>query len=803
MASQLVIVESPSKVSKIQKFLGDKYKVSSSKGHIRNLDPKGLSIDIEDNFKPTYMVVPDKKSVVSELKRLMKGITTVWLAQDFDREGEAIAWHVAQVLKLNQFQMKRIVFTEITKKAITEAISKPSSIDMDMFYSQQARMILDKLIGYKLSPILWNKYKNFKLSAGRVQSVVVKIISEREDEIKKFQSSNFYKLESRFYISKTRQGKSELETTLDKNLESKEKVECFFNLVKKAGIQYIIDAISTNKTKRKPSPPFITSSLQQEASNKLGMSPTVTMKCAQKLYENGLITYMRTDSLKLADEALNSIASYIKKEFGESYYQRNLYKTKSSSSQEAHEACRPTNLSKSKLTPQDGKFQHGEGRLYELIWRRTIASQMKPADVSIKTIKIKIKDGSETLIKDYVMISKFEKILFDGYLKVYKVSKIQDENNEVDNDNTTTTSSTISNNTMTPTLEGKLSKLKKGQEVYLECHIATEKSSKPSNGRFTEASLIKKLEDLGIGRPSTFASMTTKVQDKKYVEKKTVAPVEKDFEMIKYGYDGKFISGIKKMKVDGEKNKLFPTPLGYMINGYLVQEFDNLLDYQFTAKIEGFLDEIAQGNKVWHTVVKEVFNYFNPKVEKLLKIKSDSNTNSKMSQNIIELGTHPKFSVPIIALVTKFGPAVCLNYEDKTKRKYANFTGELKTMTLAKALILLQYPKELGKHKDIPVVLNKKNGHYLSYNKKNIALKDVENPENITLEEAIKLIKSKLSDDIKLNDDIIVKNGPYGFYIKYKGKQNISIPKKYHASIKTISVETCQDIINKKNSNKK
>mgnify|MGYP001185181085 CR=1 FL=1 len=795
MASQLVIVESPSKVSKIQKFLGNTYKVSSSKGHIRNLNPKGLSIDVDDGFKPTYIVVSDKQNVVRELKRLMKGIEVVWLAQDFDREGEAIAWHVAQVLKLKKDQMKRIVFTEITKKAITDAIAKPSEIDMNMFYSQQARMILDKLIGYKLSPILWNKYKNFKLSAGRVQSVVVKIISEREDEIKKFQSKNYYKLDSRFFLSKEREGKSEIETTLNKTLESKEKVNQFFNLVKKENLQYIIDSISTNKSKRKASPPFITSSLQQEASNKLGMSPTVTMKCAQKLYENGLITYMRTDSLKLADEAMNSIRDYITKEFGESYYQKNIYKTKSASSQEAHEACRPTNLNKSKLTPQD-KLQNGEHRLYELIWRRTIASQMKPAEVEIKTIKIKIKDD-QTLIKDYIMVSKLEKILFEGYLKVYKVSKNL-EDDESGN-------STKTNNKMTSSLEKQISKLKKGQEVYLDYHLAIEKSSKPPNGRFTEASLIKKLEDLGIGRPSTFASMTTKVQDKNYVEKKTVPPVEKDFEIIKMTYDQNVIQDSKKMKVDGEKNKLFPTPMGYMINGYLLQEFDNLLDYQFTAKIEGFLDEIAQGQKIWHKVVHEVFNYFNPKVEKLLKIKSDSNSKSTsgMSQSIIELGTHPKLSVPIIALTTKYGPAVCLNHEDKSKRKYANFTGDVEEMTLAKALDLLQYPKELGKHQTIPVMLNKKNGYYLSYNKKNIALKDVEHPENITLQEAIQLIKTKTASDIKLSDDIVVKNGPYGFYIKYQGKQNISIPKKYHADIKKITLETCQEIIQKKKSNKK
>ena len=589
----LIIVESPNKIKKIKSYVDKTINASASCGHIRNMDPKCMSIDIDETqnkFEPYYIVVSDKKKIVSSLKNDVKccGSTgTIYLAMDYDREGEAIAWHLNEVLKLKPQQTKRILFTEITKKAILTSLANPTQIDMNMFYSQQARMVLDKLIGYMISPILWKQFNNWKLSAGRVQSVVVKIIQEREDEIAKFKSSNFFKVNADFWIDKSsinKFSKAILKTTLEDDIKTKKELDDLVALIHKKDTKFKVISNKTAQSKRKPPPPFITSSLQQEASIKLNMSPKSTMSAAQKLYENGLITYMRTDSMVLCDDAHKAIYKTIVSKFGEGYYKKIQYKSKSKSSQEAHEAIRPTHFEKEDILAENSRLTSYENKLYKLIWRRTVASQMNPANVETTTVKV------SPVVDDVIHIftGKFEKIIFDGYLALY--GKKDDTKND-------DTKNSIENETSDSILK-KVKSLKKGYEVFYATFDALEKNSKPSKSRFTEASLIKKLDELEIGRPSTFASMTTKVQTKLYVEKKTIPPIKKDFIQIKLKYPNEKTETIKKISVDGEKNKLFVTPLGFMINDYLNKQFASILDYGFTANVETLLDEIAKGNKV-------------------------------------------------------------------------------------------------------------------------------------------------------------------------------------------------------------
>ena len=814
--SNLLIVESPNKIKKIKSFLKDhklSFEVTASCGHIRNLNPKNMSIEIEKDFNPIYINSPDKKKIISQLKTLSKSADTIWLAMDYDREGEAIAWHLKEVLNIKESKIKRITFTQITKKAILDSINNPGKIDMNMFYAQQARMILDKLIGYKVSPILWKQYGNWKLSAGRVQSVVVKIINEREEEIKKFKSSNFFKVSCNFWIDQKSKKEKEaiLETELTSDIKSREEVGKFLEYIpinkdelteKQEDTKFLIESLKTNKTKRRPPPPFITSSLQQEASNKLGMSPKSTMMSAQILYENGLITYMRTDSLTLSEDAHSQIKDVVQKKYCDKYYNKIHYKTKSANSQEAHEAIRPTKLSKEDFT-LEGKLSSKEKRLYQIIWKRTVASQMKPADVEITTPKVKLSNKELPSSTKYIFSGKFEKILFNGFLILYEDSK---------NDSPKTS----------PEILKQIKNLKSKDEVFIANMNCLEKHTKPAQSRYTEASLIKKLDDLGIGRPSTYASMIDKVQTKGYVEKKTVPPVKKDFINIILKYPNKVEETTKKIGVDGEKNKLFIDPLGFMVDKYLNQQFSNILDYKFTANVEELLDKIAKGEETWVSVVKNVYETFNPTVEKLLvKFKEDNKSNrnkSKSAKNeanikkyqIRELGDHPDYNIPIIVMNTKYGPAVCLNYDDKCDKRYANFTGDLDSMTLQKAIKLLEYPKLIGQYQNKDILLNKRKNYYLSCNKKNYSL-DIYNknnadnpifPEEITIEDCILVIESVSKhsvNDIKISNDILIKKGPYGFYIKYKGKNNVKIPtaikKKYDNNFKDITLQECQEII--------
>ena len=784
--SKLLIVESPNKIKKIKSFLDNSYDVSASCGHFRNLDPKDMSIDInkteDDNYEfiPKFIVITEKKKLVSQLKKEIKDCDTVYIASDYDREGEAIGWHLYDYFKIKKYE--RIIFTEITKKAILKAIEKPTKLDMNMIYSQQARMVLDKLIGYKLSPLLWKEYNNWKLSAGRVQSVVVKILIEREEEIKKFKSENMFKVTAEFKIEK-----NILSTNLEKDIKSKSEVDHFTTLIPipKSDLskhtKFIINSIKTNKTTRKPSPPFITSSLQQEVSNKFGYGPTITMRLAQKLYENGYITYMRTDSLALSEDAIKSIKETVVKKYGEKYYNYKKYFSKSQSSQEAHEAIRPT-----KFDVETTTLSEQENKLYKLIYERTIESQMKPAEVEITNVKIGIENSkTEIDLSKYVFIGKFEKILFDGFLIVKKDKAKKGNDIKL------------------------LEKIKKKQELVLDEMDILEKNTKPKQSRFTEASLIKKLEELEIGRPSTYASMVTKVQTKGYAEKKTIKGVKKDFINIHFKYPENKGESIKKISVDGEKNKIIPLPLGNMVNDYLIKNFNNILDYQFSASVEKLLDEVASGKKQWNFVVSDIYKTFIPTVEKILV--------SKKSKDVIQLGLHPTLNIKIVALNTKYGPAVCLNYPEKKDKIYCNFNGSIEKMTLDEAIKLLIYPKKLGKYKSKEIVVNKRKNYYLTYEKKNYSI-DIYNNinkenqiegEDITLEEAIIIIESveKGKSDSKLNDiiinkDIVIKKGPYGFYIKYQNKANIAfnakLKKKYGTDYSNITEEECQELIDKK-----
>ena len=919
----LVLVESPGKLKKIQSFLGNDYEVMASVGHIRQLPRAGLGFDIANNYSPEFEIMSDKQDVVKRIKARAKDADKVLLMADEDREGESIAWHCAEVCKLPANKRYRATFTEITKKAITTAISNTMTnnrmIDMNLVYAQFARMVLDKLIGYKVSPLLWKEYNNYHLSCGRVQSPVVRLIVQRENEIAQFNSESYYKLDAEFWVDK-KNGLKIIPTTCDENITQQLEIEQLYETCKtNPNIIWNITNITTTTSKRNPSPPFITSTLQQEASSRLGMSPDTCMKTAQKLYEAGIITYMRTDAVFIAEEAQKSIKIYVGNKWGDSYYRRIDYKSKNANSQEAHECCRPVDISRESVMGIEGMTtQHN--RLYQLIWRRTIASQMAPADIETITIKIsnqivtttgntttgntinkKSKSNSRNISKNksisqtkldtnntdntdntdntnnttidnintdkgnkiYTFIGKFEKVLFDGYLvcmNLHKSSNTKKEltgndilNNlenindasDIDDANDIDASgsdSDIDDNQKllekplkksSENIEKILSKLKEGSQVWIKTFTAIQKFTKPPHGRYTEAALIKKLDDLGIGRPSTYASMIKKVQEeqRQYVEKKTLLPKKVKITQLDYIFPDVINISQRDMKTEGDKNKLFPTSLGIMINEYLENNFMDIINYEFTATVENLLDEIAQGTKIWYNVVDSVYIKLNPIIDQLSRAittrKQIANTNSDNSNsantettpdtpNKRLLGNHPDSGNPVYALKSRKGFLICESNPDKTQSRFANFTGNFDNMTLEKALKLLIYPRALGMFKDNEIIIKKAKNIYISWNGTNYSIEnyfkihkdkcDFE-PDNITYENALEIIKYYLemnntraamaSQDRILNDDIVIKMGPFGPYIKYQNSINIALSKKLKENWKTITLDECLPIIEK------
>jgi len=739
--TNLVIVESPAKAKTIQKFLGNDFVVKSSFGHIRDLPKQDIGVDINNNFQPTYIIDPEKKKIIDELKKASKEADTVWLASDEDREGEAIAWHLSEALNLPKEKRKRIVFHEITKKAIENAIKNPRDIDFNLVNAQQARRILDRLVGYELSPILWKKIKS-NLSAGRVQSVAVRLIVEREREIQNFQSKTFFKV-SAVFISKNQTFKAELDKKFDTEKEAQEFLE------KCKNAEFTVESIEVKPAKRSPSAPFTTSTLQQEAARKLGFSVAQTMTIAQRLYEAGYITYMRTDSVNLSELALETAKEVITDFYGKNYHQQRQFTTKSKNAQEAHEAIRPTYINKLQI---DG--EKNEQRLYELIWKRTVASQMADAILEKTVAKISISN------RDEKFIAQGEVIKFDGFLKLYIESTDDDENT-----NDESKDSTI------------LPPLSKGEKLATKQIIATQRFTYHPP-RYTEASLVKKLEELGIGRPSTYAPTISTIQKREYVVKKDLEGTPRNY--VQLVLENKDIKKETKTENTGaEKGKLFPTDLGFVVTDFLVRYFPKIMDYQFTANVEEEFDEIAIGKIDWTEMLKKFYFPFHKDVVKTIE-ESERSTGERI------IGTDPKTGKKVIARIGRFGPLVQIgDANDDEKPVYAKLPKNLsiQTITLEEALNLFKLPKVLGKYNNKDVVVNiGRFGPYVMYDGGFVSIPKDEDPHTITLERAIELIESKqAAQQSKIiqnfeNEGIQVLNGRYGPYIAYN-KKNYKIPK--------------------------
>ena len=758
MQKNLVIVESPAKAKTIEKFLGKDYKVMSSYGHIRDLKTKDFSIDLEHNYAPEYVIPSDKKKLVTELKNEAKKAEQVWLASDEDREGEAISWHLYEVLGLKPENTKRIVFHEITKNAILHAIETPRDINIDLVNAQQARRILDRIVGFELSPILWRKVKP-ALSAGRVQSVAVRLIVEREREINEFVSEAAYRVIASFILP---DGTTILKAELNRRLKDKEEVEAFLESCKDAS--FTIDDISKKPVRKTPAPPFTTSTLQQEAARKLGYSVSQTMMIAQRLYESGLITYMRTDSVNLSDLALGTAKEAILDTYGEKYYKFRQYHTKSKEAQEAHEAIRPTYISHDEIS---GTAQ--EKRLYELIRKRTIACQMADAELERTTISVGIGGKKEKFV------ATGEVITFDGFLRVYKES-YDDENEQEDESHL-------------------LPPLKKGQVLEHNDIVATERfTQRPP--RYTEASLVRKLEELGIGRPSTYAPTISTIQQREYVEKGDKAGEERSFNILTL--KGQNISDAIHTEIVGaEKSKLLPTDIGTVVNDFLNEYFSNILDYNFTANIEKEFDEVADGEKQWTAIMKHFYKGFHPSVESTLATK----TEHKVGERI--LGEEPGTGKVVSVKIGRFGPVVQVGSTDsEEKPRFARLEKGLsmETITLQEALDLFKLPRVVGEYEDKEVSIGTgRFGPYVRHDGKYISLPKTLDPMAITLEEAIELITEKRATEAKRHikqfaeePELEILNGRYGPYISYKGS-NYKIPKDVVPA--DLNLKTCLEII--------
>ncbi|TKG93392.1 type I DNA topoisomerase [Puteibacter caeruleilacunae] len=766
MVENLVIVESPAKAKTIEKILGKEFLVKSSFGHVRDLDKKDFGVDIENNYQPNYVVSSDKKKVVTELKKLSKDAKTVWIASDEDREGEAIAWHLMEVLGLDADKTKRIVFHEITKEAILDAVKNPRTLNKNLVDAQQARRVLDRLVGFEISPVLWKKVKP-SLSAGRVQSVAVRLIVDREREINNFQSTSSFKVTAIFKV-KDENGKTvDLKADLPKRFSTREEALAFLEKCKSA--EYSIADITKKPGKRSPAAPFTTSTLQQEASRKLGYSVSQTMTIAQRLYEAGKITYMRTDSVNLSTLAINTAKKKILDTHGEEYLKIRNYKTKSKGAQEAHEAIRPAYIDNENI---DGSAQ--EKRLYELIWKRTIASQMADAKLEKTNVTIDISTADEHFV------ATGEVLKFDGFLKVYMEST--DDEGEDKGE------------------AGLLPPLKVNDILDLKYIDATEKFSlKPP--RFTEASLVRKLEEQGIGRPSTYAPIITTIQQRGYVVKEDRPGVERDYTSLTL--KGGEIKEVVKQEIAGtEKSKLFPTDIGLVVNDYLVKNFDMVMDFNFTAKVEEQFDEIAEGEAIWNDMIDDFYQPFHVKVDTALK-------NSEKANAERILGNDPNTGKVISVKIGRYGPLAQLGEtnndkeESDEKPQFASLRPgqSIETITLEEAAELFKLPRDLGEYEDKKVtVAIGRFGPYVRHDNKFVSLeKGVDDPLTILLDRAIELIEAKREKDRKAiiatfdeEPDLRVLNGRWGPYISYK-KKNFKIPKGTNAE--ELDLEACMKII--------
>ena len=757
MAKNLVIVESPAKAKTIQKFLGSDYKVMSSFGHIRDLHKKNFSIDVEDGFKPIYEIPEDKEEQVKKLKVEADKADTVWLASDEDREGEAIAWHLFEVLGLSPEHTRRIVFHEITEPAILEAIEHPRNIDLNLVDAQQARRVLDRIVGFELSPVLWRKIKP-GLSAGRVQSVAVRLVAEREKEIKAFKSEPYYRIAAQFANA---QG-SEFAADLNSHMADHDAAMEFLEACKQA--QYKVSAVTVKPLKRAPAPPFTTSTLQQEAARKLGLSVKQTMRLAQRLYEEGLITYMRTDSVNLSNLALNAISKEIKEGVGEEYLKVRRYRTTSKGAQEAHEAIRPTYISNHTITgtPQEKK-------LYDLIWKRTIASQMADAQLEKTTANIAI-DGR----KEY-FVAEGEVVKFDGFLKVYFES----------NDDAPATPQDVHT----------LPALNNGDVVDAVAINAIQRYTQQPN-RYTEASLVRRLEELGIGRPSTYAPIISTIQERQYVEKGEDKGRKREYEIITLK-GGKITTGKKSELFGVEKGKLIPTDVGMVVNDFLVKYFPSIMDYNFTAKVENEFDEVAQGNVVWNKEIANFYSDFHPGISKVSALRLEHKVGERL------LGNDPKTGLPVMVKIGRYGPLVQMGSADnETKPRFASLQKgqSIETITLEEAVKLFELPRDLGEFEGAMVTIGVGHfGPYVKHNGKYASLPKEYSPTAITLDEAVQVILAQREAEAKKviktfdeEPELKVLNGRYGPYIVYK-KQNVKIPKGKDAE--SLTLEECREIV--------
>ena len=764
MQKNLVIVESPAKAKTIEKFLGSDYKVMSSYGHIRDLKKKEMSIDTK-TLEPEYEIPDEKQKLVKELKSNAQKADKVWLASDEDREGEAISWHLCEVLGLDEQKTNRIVFHEITKPAILKAIEEPRHLDMNLVNAQQARRVLDRLVGFKLSPILWRKVKP-ALSAGRVQSVAVRLIVEREREIQAFQSEPFYSVAAIFAITNADGSQTEVKATLAQRMKTHEEVTQFLEQCKEA--TFTVASVSKKPMKRTPAPPFTTSTLQQEAARKLGFTVSQTMMVAQHLYEHGQITYMRTDSVNLSGLCINASKEEICKLYGEEYSKVRQYHTSSKGAQEAHEAIRPTYMDCQTI---EGTAQ--ERKLYELIWKRTIASQMADAQIEKTMVNIAI----STLDEQFV--AQGETVKFDGFIKVYRESiddeELQDEELHI------------------------LPPLKKGMELTRREIQAIERFSQGPQ-RYTEASLVHKLEELGIGRPSTYAPTISTIQQREYVHKGDKKGDERTYTVDTL--KGKVISQKTRKELAGsEKGKLLPTDIGIVVNDFLMKFFPSIMDYNFTAKVEQDFDRIAEGKQQWTDIMKSFYKNFEPTVEKTMNARQERKAGER------ELGIDPKTGKPVFVKIGRFGPVVQIgSAEDHEKPQFAQLPSDksIETVTLEEAMELFKLPRTLGEYESTPVVIGTgRFGPYVLHQKKYTSLPKDTDPMAVTLEEAIKLINAKRQQDTKKhlklfpNDmKLEVLDGRYGPYLAYDGK-NYRLPKNMHAKAAELTYEECMAIIEK------